>query len=506
VPQLTKDSAEATTEAPAAKRDHVVYLDPRSLVDHPSNPRVDTGSLESLAASIREVGVIQPLILAPVESGGLGVLAGRRRRDAAVLAECETVPCLIRSDLAEGIDAILNSGIENLRRKDLTPVEEGRLYEQLVGFGLSPTAIAKRTGSKQQRVKQHLTVAGSEVASAAGERFEFLTLEHLLVLQEFDGDFEAVRELTTIAKRDPGYFDHKASQLRKDRLLREKLDATTARLTEEGATIIDDPGYSGSGRMTRLRDLVTDKGKDLNETNHKSCEGHVASISPHDPERVTYWCLDPKQYGHTERYASHRTSSSERGDDGKLTEEARTERRRVIENNKAMDAAIPVRRQFVRDLVAQKAVPKGALRFCVADLAQHPESLTPLNDELLAGILGTERGRAAYGRSVGPKAVDQASEARLVQILLAHIAASIESTWTKEAWRSVDPRKAAWLGFLAEQGYRLAEVEQFVIDEAAAQASKRARALTVVRAPADEVTGSEGAVAGEGEGTDPEAS
>jgi hypothetical protein len=90
-------------------------------------------------------------------------------------------------------------------------------------------------------------------------------------------------------------------------------------------------------------------------------------------------------------------------------------------------------------------------------------------------------------------------------VLLAHSAAAIETTWTKEAWRSVDPRKAAWLTFLASQGYRLAEVEQLVIDEAAAHAAKRIGPLRAVSTSGHEPDGARGAEeAGNDEG--PEAS
>jgi hypothetical protein len=170
-----------------------------------------------------------------------------------------------------------------------------------------------------------------------------------------------------------------------------------------------------------------------------------------------------------------------------------------------MDAAIPVRRHFVKNLIAGKAVPKGALRFSVRDLAEHPESMTPLDDRLLGAFLGTEAKLQVYGRSVGPKAVDGASDARLVQVLLAHSAAAIETMWTKEAWRSVDPRKAAWLTFLASQGYRLAEVEQFVVDEAGAQASKRSRGLRAVSTSEHEPEGSTGREQEQNQG-DPEVS
>ncbi len=469
------------TEPSPATTTQVVYRDPKALVANPANVRSELGKVTDLAQSIAAIGVLEPIILVPTEDGGEAILAGHRRTAAAIEAGLDQVPCIIRPDLASGVESVTAMLVENLRRKDLSATETARAYEQLVGFGLSPAVIARRTGSKPKDVREHLVVAESELAAAAGERFEFLTMAHLLVLAEFEDDPDAVRDLTVTAKKDPEYFEHRASQLRQARVYQAKLAAVTTQLTEAGVRIVDEPGYSERSPMRRLHLLVTEKGKELTEATHAACEGHVATLSSYDPERVTYWCSDPKAYGHKERYASEGRppSSATRGEDGKLTEEARTERRRIIDNNKAMDAANPVRRKFIVNLVARKVAVKGGLRFAVRDLVGNAHQMSG-DDGLLAAFLGVDASRVNAERTTGSAAVDRASDVRLPNVLLAHCATAIESTWTKEAWRSVDTRKAAWLGFLNSQGYRIAEVEQLIVDDAAKHSEGRRAVVTVV--------------------------
>lgn len=113
----------------------ITYLDPRELIPNPRNPRTDLGDLDELTASIRQGGVLEPLIVAPSQVGGHMVLLGHRRREAAIAAELAAVPCIVRADYttkdAEQLADIL---AENLHRADLTPVEEADGYAQLAAF------------------------------------------------------------------------------------------------------------------------------------------------------------------------------------------------------------------------------------------------------------------------------------------------------------------------------------------------------------------------------------
>src|ERR687897_1611711 len=103
----------------------LVHLDPNRLLDHPNNVRDDLGDLDELTASIRQVGVIEPLVIVPTDDGHR-ILTGHRRKAAAIAAGLATVPCYQRPDLADDRDQVLAILIENLRRHDLAELEGAR--------------------------------------------------------------------------------------------------------------------------------------------------------------------------------------------------------------------------------------------------------------------------------------------------------------------------------------------------------------------------------------------
>lgn len=116
----------------------------------------DGESLEQLAASIREQGVVQPIVVSPVESGAYVIVAGERRWRAAQLAGLDQVPVVVRS--VTGDRELLELAlVENLQRSDLNPVEEALAYQALQEeFGLSQEDVAKRVGKARTTVTNAL--------------------------------------------------------------------------------------------------------------------------------------------------------------------------------------------------------------------------------------------------------------------------------------------------------------------------------------------------------------
>jgi ParB family chromosome partitioning protein len=115
--------------------------------------------LAELAASIREHGVIQPLIVSPHTDGTFILIAGERRWQAAQKAGLRKVPVVTRQ--ANNQELIELALVENIQRADLNPLEEAEAYRQLVQeFGLSHDAVAKRVGKSRVAITNTLRLLG----------------------------------------------------------------------------------------------------------------------------------------------------------------------------------------------------------------------------------------------------------------------------------------------------------------------------------------------------------
>lgn len=140
---------------------HMIQLD--RLEPNPQQPRVDIGDLDELVASIREKGVLEPLLVRPSQVGGrYMIISGERRFRAAREAGLHEVPC-IEMDVDDRAVAEI-ALIENLQRKDLTPYEEAEGLLALVErFDYTHEDIARKIGKSRSSVTESLTIAAMPV-------------------------------------------------------------------------------------------------------------------------------------------------------------------------------------------------------------------------------------------------------------------------------------------------------------------------------------------------------
>lgn len=115
----------------------------------------DEEAMASLAASIRELGVLQPVLLRPSDEGGYEIIAGERRWRAARRAGLQSVPALIQT--ATDVSSLEQALVENLHREDLNALEEAAAYQQLIeDFNLTHEDLARRVGRSRAAVTNSL--------------------------------------------------------------------------------------------------------------------------------------------------------------------------------------------------------------------------------------------------------------------------------------------------------------------------------------------------------------
>ncbi len=178
---------------------------------NPEQPRLafDQSSLQELAASIREHGVLQPILVRPLDATRYQLIAGERRWRASKIAGLETIPALI-----EDIDddtALEIAIIENLQREDLSPLDEAAMYDRMVReHGYSIRKLANKLGKDKGYLENRLRLADAptEVRELVSLRKD--TLSHAYELMKVDDPKKRRRlaeqvargELTLVKLRD----------------------------------------------------------------------------------------------------------------------------------------------------------------------------------------------------------------------------------------------------------------------------------------------------------------
>ncbi len=155
------DAAESPEAAPAARGERLLPVE--AIVPNPNQPRraFSDDALDELAASIREKGVIQPLIVRPDPGGSdtFQIVAGERRWRAAQRAQVHELPVIVRDfDDTEVLEVAI---IENIQRADLNPVEEALGYRQLMDrFGHTQEQLASAMGKSRSHIANLMRLLG----------------------------------------------------------------------------------------------------------------------------------------------------------------------------------------------------------------------------------------------------------------------------------------------------------------------------------------------------------
>lgn len=240
-PLPNKEDNAAALFGPKQKYQHrlhheaVFQIETNKIKPNPHQPRkyFDEEALRELAASIREFGIIQPLVVSKIEyekENGTDVeyqlIAGERRLMASKILGLERVPAIVRR-VSPGVEQMELAVVENLQRADLSPVETARAYAKLQDeFGLTQREIASRLGKSREVVANTLRLLNlpTEIQEALNKNEinesqarMLLAIDDLKTQMQMFNELRAnklsVRELRAKIKITKGEQDEKQQQL-----------------------------------------------------------------------------------------------------------------------------------------------------------------------------------------------------------------------------------------------------------------------------------------------------
>jgi ParB family chromosome partitioning protein len=248
-----------TDEAPSRDALHSLAVDRIRPGRYQPRTRMDDASLDELAESIKAQGVVQPILVRPVEGGRYELVAGERRWRAAERAGLKEIPALVRTVPDQA--ALALALIENIQREDLNPLEEAQGLRRLIEeFGLTHEAAAQAVGRSRSAVSNLLRL--TQLAKPAQEYLLAgkIDMGHARALLSLPTAQQAAAAARIVAQglsvRDAERLAHAPSQSGKKRKnARGKAgDADLHRLEEDladalGAKVRVEPSRGGAGRI-----------------------------------------------------------------------------------------------------------------------------------------------------------------------------------------------------------------------------------------------------------------
>lgn len=488
----TKKTAIPEVEVADATAPELVYLAPDAVQleeNIRSLPKLTQEWLDTISAQ----GVLAPVIAHRDMLGQIIVGDGQRRVLAAREVGLASIPVLVTSDPGSPEARVVDQLTLNEAREPLTTAERAAAVQQLSLFGMEPSSVARKIGVKPAQVDDLLRVAKSSAGTRLAREVPDLTITQAALVAEIEASPvvspEFVATLEEAIAQDPERADHALSRARLDVRSEELLRAREAELDAQGVRHVRSTdedwtyNYSSGDRFYNLYKSRTER---VSEEEMWACPDLVCVLQAASSGKEVvldegHWCENTKAHGWKNQWEWGSTRASEpkkpasemTAAEKRAAEKEKAERRRVIENNKAGDAALVVRQEYLAKVV--KDLPKDAIEF-VATVAAYQLgsysngwSMSPPEDLLReAGILPARVSVAAWLGSVGGVITSKTSAARM---LLASALAHCEAGVGKDFWRHTNcdlngPRLASvYLRWLAANGYVPSAIELSFCEE-----------------------------------------
>lgn len=432
----------------------IVQLDPKLLRMAP-NVRTDVKLTPEFVKSIKEHGIRVPISVVEREDG-FDVIDGQRRTLAALDAGLESVDCFVQAPLGNDADRIVEQLVVNDNRASLSDVEQVEAVKQLELFGMTATAIAKKTGYTKATVDQVLVVAKSDAGAKAFEA-PGVSLDQAARVAEAG---LSEKELKGLLDR-PGNFDHALQQIVRERDNAALTKSLEAEVAAAGVKLAAKPSkgdyYSTEKNKHLWLDGIVHKetDKEISLEEHASCPGHAAFVGPrgyNGSVEIHYLCTDPSKYSHRD---------ADRQAPKQLTDADKAERAANSAAAKVWPGIVEVRQTWIREqLLTRKTLPAGWERVVAwVDFEEAGHGGSWEGGPFAAALLGlTDKGYNSSGLSKWVEKNPTKVAHALTALALAHIELSAGNAKSWKGWRA---RKIAdYLNLLASWGYGLSELEQ----------------------------------------------
>lgn len=358
----------------------LIQINPANLLVD-TNIRADLSLDKAFLGSVKERGVIVPIV-AMSTTDGVRVIAGHRRTAAAAVAASLTeVPVVLVDQIAE-----------NDHRTGLTDADRADAVHQLALLGVSAAQITKRTKLSRDTVDAAISLADREDKTTLLAQYPITVAAWIA---EFDGDEHAQDRIQSAYRwKGEGGARHEVQRQRDEATHAVRLAQAAEVIATEYSCATRTQRFDWTERVAEALDTLG-----LDENDHASgCPGHVLVISEaylaepcdhHDHEddedcgevedcdpiyaevdglawTATAYCTDWQAHGHTHPWKKKTTAAVEavrtEDEQAAAADAAKAERRRVIAGNKAWAASHEVRAEFLEQLAQRKtAIPGGAV-------------------------------------------------------------------------------------------------------------------------------------------------
>ncbi|MEE6387683.1 MULTISPECIES: ParB/RepB/Spo0J family partition protein [Microbacterium] len=201
-PATTADSA-PEAELEAVPGIHLIQVDPQAIVPNPRQPRThfNPEDLAELVHSVREFGVLQPVVVRKNGDGEYELIMGERRTRAAREAGLESIPAIVRDTADE--DLLRDALLENLHRSELNPLEEASAYQQLLDdFGITQEELATRIGRSRPQISNTIRLLKLPVPVQQRVAAGVLTAGHARAILSLDSPESMQRLADKVVNED----------------------------------------------------------------------------------------------------------------------------------------------------------------------------------------------------------------------------------------------------------------------------------------------------------------